>query len=230
MLIPIITTTKRCILIKKSYNRILSKVKAAYKLKYYIIIIYTLKIILIGLITIVSLISILNQHYFFTFAQELPSDQNQLQDLLSKSLDYIHKGEISTSSLNILLNGINLNQSEFILLYDSTPFASKGHIAVNLPCNPNNPLEPIFDILVGRAPDMFVLPLGYIEPISKTGKMCVYHGQFGFGDPVTDIMLQYVGDDPIKLEGPHSIVISTHEYYNPSTESFEERQHNMTNQ
>jgi hypothetical protein len=230
LLIPIITTTKRCILIKKSYNRILSKVKAAYKLKYYIIIIYTLKIILIGLITIVSLISILNQHYFFTFAQELPSDQNQLQDLLSKSLDYIHKGEISTSSLNILLNGINLNQSEFILLYDSTPFASKGHIAVNLPCNPNNPLEPIFDILVGRAPDMFVLPLGYIEPISKPGKMCVYHGQFGFGDPVTDIMLQYVGDDPIKLEGPHSIVISTHEYYNPSTESFEERQHNMTNQ
>ena len=68
-----------------------------------------------------------------------------------------------------------LNQSEFILLYDSTPFAAKGHIAVNLPCNPNNPLEPIFDILVGRAPDMFALPLGYIEPISKPGKMCVYH-------------------------------------------------------
>jgi len=43
-------------------------------------------------------------------------------------------------SVNILLNGINLAQGEFILLYDSTPFASKGHIAVNLPCNPNNPL------------------------------------------------------------------------------------------
>ena len=43
-------------------------------------------------------------------------------------------------------------------------------------------------------------------------------------------MLQYVGDDPIKLEDLHSIVISTHEYYNLPTESFEERQHNMTNQ
>ena len=94
------------------------------------------------------------------------------------------------------------------MLYDSTSFASKGHIAVNLPCNHNNPLDPIFDILVGCAPDLFVLPLGYIEPISKPGKMCVYHGQFGFGDPVTDLILQYVGDDPIKLEGPHSIVIS----------------------
>jgi hypothetical protein len=164
-------------------------------------------------------------------AQELPTDQSQLQDLLSKSLDYVHKGNIDITSVNILLNGINLTQGEFILLYDSTPFASKGHIAVNLPCNPNNPLEPIFDILVGQAPDLVVLPLGYIEQISKPGKMCVYHGQFGFGDPVTDI-LEYVGDDDsIKLEGPHSIVISTHESYKPMTESFFERQHtNTTNQ
>jgi hypothetical protein len=187
--------------------------------------------IVIGLLAIMSLIITLNQQQpFSVVAQELPSDQNQLQDLLSKSLDYVHKGDISTSSTNILLNGITLNQSEFILLYDSTPFASKGHIAVNLPCDPNNPLDPIFDILVGRAPDLFVLPLGYLEPISKPGKMCVYHGQFGFGDPITDVILQYVGDNPIKLEGPHSIVISTHEYYNPPTESFEELQHNMTNQ
>ena len=189
--------------------------------------------IVIALLAIISLIIILtlnDQQPFSIVAQELPSDQNQLQDLLSKSLDYVHKGDISTSSTNILLNGITLNQSEFILLYDSTPFASKGHIAVNLPCNPNNPLDPIFDILVGRAPDLFVMPLGYLEPISKPGKMCVYHGQFGFGDPVTDVILQYVGDDPIKLEGPHSIAISTHEYYNPPTKSFEELQHNMTNQ
>ena len=73
------------------------------------------------------------------------------------------------------------------------------------------------------------MPLGYLEPLSKPGKMCVYHGQFGFGDPVTDLVLQYVGDDPIKLEGPHSIVISIHESYKPIGESFEERQHHVTN-
>jgi hypothetical protein len=184
-----------------------------------------------GLITILLLLAILNAyHHFQILAQELPSDQNQLQDLLSKSLDYVHQGDISTSSTNILLHGINLNQGEFILLYDSTPFASKGHIAVNLPCNPKNPLEPLFHVLIGRAPDLFVMPLGYIDAISKPGKMCVYHGQFGFGDPVTDVVLQYIGDDPIQLEGPHSIVISTHEYYKPSTKSFEELQHNITNQ
>ncbi|MCJ7636690.1 MAG: hypothetical protein MUO21_04305, partial [Nitrososphaeraceae archaeon] len=143
--------------------------------------------------------------------------------------DYVHQGDISTTSTNILLNGINLTQGEFILLYDSTPFGSKGHIAVNLPCNPDNPHDPIFDILVGRAPDLFVLPLGYLEQLSKPGKMCVYHGQFGFGDPITDLILKYVGDDPIKLEGPHSIVISTHESYKPTTESFFEQGHNATN-
>lgn len=170
-----------------------------------------------------------NDEDFLALSQQLPTDQTQLQDTISKSLDYVHQAEISTTSTNILLNGINLTQGEFILLYDSTPFASKGHIAVNLPCDPNNPLDPIFDILVGRAPDLFVMPLGYLEQISKPGKMCVYHGQFGFGDPVTDLVLQYVGDDPIKLEGPHSIVISTHESYKPTTESLFERAHNATN-
>ena len=171
-----------------------------------------------------------NDKDFSALSQQLPTDQTELQDLISKSLDYVHQGDTSMTSTNILLNGINLTQGEFILLYDSTPFASKGHIAVNLPCDPKNPLDPIFDILVGRAPDLFVMPLGYLEPLSKPGKMCVYHGQFGFGDPVTDLVLQYVGDNPIKLEGPHSIAISTHEYYNPPTESFEELQHNMINQ
>ena len=73
----------------------------------------------------VLLITLNQQQPFSIVAQELPSDQNQLQDLLSKSLDYVHKGDISTSHVNILLNGINLNQSEFILLYDSTPLHRK---------------------------------------------------------------------------------------------------------
>lgn len=182
----------------------------------------------ITLTVILGVISI-NDEDFSAFSQQLPTDQTELQDLISKSLDYVHQGDISTTSTNILLNGINLTQGEFILLYDSTPFGSKGHIAVNLPCNLDNPLDPIFDILVGRAPDLFVLPLGYLEQISKPGKMCVYHGQFGFGDPVTDLILQYVGDGPITLEGPHSIVISAHEFYKPTTESFFELHHNATN-
>lgn len=189
---------------------------------------YIMRSIVIGLITITLSMSLVNGLQVSILSQELPSDQNQLQELLSKNLDYVHKADISTSTMTVLLNGISLNQSDFILLYDSTPFASKGHVATNLPCDPDNPNNPLFNFLVGRAPDLFVMPLGYIEQISNPGKMCVYHGQFGFGDPVTDVVLKYVGDDPITLGGPHSVVISTHEYYKPSTESLQERQHNDT--
>ena len=137
---------------------------------------------------------------------------------------------MNRATQTVLLNGITLNSSEFVILYDSTPYASKGHIALNLPCNAQDPQDRLFDVLIGRAPDMNRMALGYIPQLSSPPNMCVYHGQFGFGDPVTDVILQYVGDDPIKLEGPHSIVISTHEYYKPLIESLEEQQHNMTNQ
>ncbi len=162
----------------------------------------------------------------YIFAQELPRDQTHLNELISKGLYYVHEADISTSTMTVLLNGIVLNPNDFILLYDSTPFASKGHFAANLPCDPKNPFMPIFNVLIGSAPNLFVMPLGYIEKISTPPRICVYHGQFGFGDPVTDIALKYVGDDPIKFEGPHSVVISTHEYYKPTIKSFEETMHN----
>jgi hypothetical protein len=54
--------------------------------------------------------------------------------------------------------------------------------------------------------------------------MCVYHGQFGFGDPVTDIVLKSVSDDPITLRGPHSVAIVSHESYIPEQASFMEQQ------
>jgi hypothetical protein len=55
--------------------------------------------------------------------------------------------------------------------------------------------------------------------------MCVYHGQFGFGDPVTDIILKNISNQTMSLEGPHSATISTHEFYIPTTQSFEQIQH-----
>ena len=48
---------------------------------------------------------------------------------------------MNRATQTILLNGITLNSSEFIILYDSTPYASKGHIALNLPCDSNNPQD-----------------------------------------------------------------------------------------
>jgi len=148
-----------------------------------------------------------------------------LHDQISSPLDYVHNATIDIASLTVLLSGLNLSQNQFILLYDSTPYASKGHIALNLPCNSGDPNTPLFQVLVGRAPDIIPTPLGYIEQVSAPPEMCVYHAQFGFGDPVTDLILKYIGNGTISLKGPHSVAITTHESYIPATPSLEELQH-----
>nr|MDQ4012556.1 hypothetical protein [Thermoproteota archaeon] len=133
------------------------------------------------------------------------SQQQQIDDalhkLVSTNLNYSHKADTNRASQTVLLNGLNLNTTEFLLLYDSTPYASKGHIALNLPCDSSSPNNPLFQVLVGRAPDLVPTTLGYIGQISEPPQMCVYHGQFGFGKPVTDVALKNISDRSINLTG-----------------------------
>ena len=148
-----------------------------------------------------------------------------MRQRLAASLDYVHKANLNQASLTIPLHGVNLSKNQFILLYDSTPYATKGHIALNMPCDASSPSIPLFEVLVGRAPELATLPVGYISQISNPPDMCVYHGQFGFGDPVTDIALKNISNKNMSLLGPHSVVITTHESYIPATPSFEQMQH-----
>ncbi|HEU4443742.1 MAG TPA: hypothetical protein VFR94_03605, partial [Nitrososphaeraceae archaeon] len=136
-----------------------------------------------------------------------------------------HKADTNRASQTVLLNGLNLNTTEFLLLYDSTPYASKGHIALNLPCDSNSPNNPLFQVLVGRAPDLVPTTLGYMGQISEPPQMCIYHRQFGFGKPVTDVALKNISDRSINLTGPHSVAITTHESFIPADQSFMETQH-----
>ena len=167
---------------------------------------------------------------FFIRNQNSPFNQflkldSGLYNSISTGTNYIHQADTSRSTTTTLLDGLNFSKGQFILLADTTPYASKGHLAITLPCNKDNPAQPIFQALVGRAPDVFAMPLGYLENISSVPTMCVYHGQFGFGDPVTDLALKYVGDQNITLKGPYSAIISSQEEYIPKAKSFEELQH-----
>ena len=159
-----------------------------------------------------------------SLAEQKKLDSAMSQQIAS-SLDYVHKSDINIAPLTVPLHGVNLSANQFILLYDSTPYASKGHIALNLPCDANTPNIPMFQVLVGRAPNFTPLALGYISRISVVPQMCVYHGQFGFGDPITDIVLKNISGKTISLGGPHSAAISTHEFYTPTTKSLEQIQH-----
>jgi hypothetical protein len=142
-----------------------------------------------------------------------------LRKQLIASPSYVHNSDITTSSMNILLNGISLRNDEFVFLYDSTPFASKGHIAFVLPCNVSNPGTPIFQLLSGRAPNWVSHPPAYLPQLSNPPDTCVYHAQFGFGEPVTDIGLKNVSGRDITFRGPHTVVLTTHESYMPESPS-----------
>ncbi|MBA3978385.1 MAG: hypothetical protein H0X50_09385 [Nitrosopumilus sp.] len=158
------------------------------------------------------------------FDQSLKLD-SELYNRLSTGANYIYQTDTGKSMQTTLLNGQNFSQNEFLLMYDSTPYASKGHVAMTLPCNEDEPALPTFQVLAGRAPDLFPLPLGYIQNISSVPNMCVFHGQFGFGDPVSDLALRYVGEGNMTLNGPYSVIVSSLESYIPKQKSFEELQH-----
>jgi hypothetical protein len=184
-------------------------------------------------LAILIYIAVITTGNYFTsqsISDESPLSQQSeidtaIHEQISGNLNYSHKAETNSASLTVLLNGLQLNASEFILLYDSTPYASKGHIALNLPCNNNNPAVSDFQVLVGRAPDMTATTMGYLAQISQPPQMCVYHAQFGFGDPVTDVMLKNVADRSINLTSPHSVALTTHESFLPTAPSFMDIQH-----
>jgi hypothetical protein len=112
------------------------------------------------------------------------------------SCNYLHSVDTSAVSDTILLNGVTLQSGEPLLIYDSTPFASKGHLALNVPCNENTPENAMFEILFGRTPNLSPVKTGYLPQISApSNNCCIYHAQFGFGDPVTDIAIRYIGEN-----------------------------------
>lgn len=158
------------------------------------------------------------------FVMQSEVDSAMREEMMAGT-NYVHKSDTSKTSLTTLLNGITLGDGEFVLLYDSTPYASKGHIALNLPCEESHPQLPIFQVLAGRAPDLAPLKLGYVDKISNPPDTCVYHSQFGFGLPVTDLALQNASGNDISLRGPHSVVITIHESFLPTATSAKEIQH-----
>jgi len=194
---------------------------------------YTLLVAILAVLIYIAVVStgtVATTNQNKSSLSELQDSNLASYELVSGNLDYVHTADMNRATQTVLLNGITLNASEFIILYDSTPYASKGHIALNLPCDPNDPQDRLVDVLIGRAPDMNIMALGYIPQLSSPPNMCVYHGQFGFGDPVTDIVLKSVSEDPIALRGPHSVAIVSHESYIPEQASYMQKvMQNMTN-
>jgi hypothetical protein len=48
-----------------------------------------------------------------------------MRQRLATSLDYVHRADLNQASLTVPLHGVNLGKNQFILLYDSTSYATK---------------------------------------------------------------------------------------------------------
>ena len=129
-----------------------------------------------------------------SIGQTMTTNDTSIREQIAAAADYLHSVDSSTISDTILLNGVTLQSGEPLLVYDSTPFASKGHLAMNVPCNENTPETAMFEILLGRAPDLSPVKPGYLPQISAPPNNCIYHAQFGFGDSVTDIAIRHIGE------------------------------------
>ena len=184
-----------------------------------------IRLMSVSLTLIIGIIAVMDYSLETAYSQVEPEKEKSLQEQVASSFNYVHKADLNRASVTLLLNGISLIQNDTLLIYDSTPFATKGHVSLNLPCNPEEPNKPMFQVLIGLAPKVFPMYLGYLEEVSNPPRSCLFHGQFGFGDPVTDVALKYTGDREVKFLGPHSITITVHESYIPHQQLFKEKQH-----
>ena len=85
---------------------------------------YTLLVVILALLIYIAVVS---TGSIATTTNQNESSIDEIQDsdlasyeLVSGSLDYVNKADMNRATQTVLLNGITLNSSEFIILYDST--------------------------------------------------------------------------------------------------------------
>ena len=138
------------------------------------------------------------------FDQSLKLD-SELYKRVSTGTNYVYQTDTSKFMQPILLNGLNFSQNQFLLMFDSTPYASKGHVAMTVPCDKDNPSQPMFQLLEGRAPDLFPVPLGYIKDISSVYHHVCVSRSIWIWRPSLNLALKYVGEGNVSLNGPYSV-------------------------
>ncbi|HJU59370.1 MAG TPA: hypothetical protein VJ583_06450, partial [Nitrososphaeraceae archaeon] len=83
---------------------------------------YTLLVVILALliyIAVVSTGSIATTGQNKSSLDEIHESNTAAYELVSGNLDYVHRADMNRATQTVLLNGITLNSSEFIILYDS---------------------------------------------------------------------------------------------------------------
>lgn len=134
---------------------------------------------------------------------------------LSNAQQSTAESSVVRDSQTILLEGKIIPASDYIHLYDTTPYMIKvGHVAAKLPCDIKS--ETSLRVLLGQAPNLQPADLELVKELSKPGTMCIYHADIesslqGNDDLVTDIALQNPTNNEVKFGPTATVVIGVDE-------------------
>ena len=116
-------------------------------------------------------------------------------------------------SVTVLLQDMIIPATDFIHLYDSTPYnIMNGHIALKAPCEDDS-TTPI-QVLIGSAPNMTASTLENLPSLSTPGEQCLYHVDLIPGGNVTiitDIALSNTAEEDIEFPPSSTVVIGINE-------------------
>jgi hypothetical protein len=109
------------------------------------------------------------------------------------------------------LEGLTLEQDEFLLLADTTPAEiESGHVALSVPCTDEETPETDIDVVAGIAPDVSPVDLEYVEDLSAPeDNRCTFHVTIPEDDEdVTDVAIINTGTETVQFESGHFATIS----------------------
>lgn len=111
------------------------------------------------------------------------------------------------------LEGLSLDAGEFLLLADTTPaLIESGHVAMNVPCTPDDDDTPQTDIAVvaGVAPDVSPLDSEYVADLSNPdNNKCTFHVSFPEDDEdITDVAIINTSNETVEFESGNFATVS----------------------
>lgn len=147
---------------------------------------------------------------FYNIPSSYAQEGNQTQT--AEEQEYSETSAVR-DSVTVLLQDMIIPATDFIHLYDSTPYnIMNGHIALKAPCEDDS-TTPI-QVLIGSAPNMTAATLENLPTLSTPGTQCLYHVDLipsGNVTTLTDIALSNTSEEDIEFPPSSTVVIGINE-------------------
>ena len=148
---------------------------------------------------------------FYNIPSSYAQEGNQTQTAEEKE-EYSETSAVR-DSVTVLLQDMIIPATDFIHLYDSSPYnIMNGHIALKAPCEDDS-TTPI-QVLIGSAPNMTAATLENLPTLSTPGTQCLYHVDLipsGNVTTITDIALSNTSEEDIEFPPSATVVIGINE-------------------